>query len=105
MNLFNGIMCFILGSVLASFYGVMAERLPLGKSIVKPRSHCDYCNHPLAFYELVPIFSYLFLKGKCSSCHHKLPKTMLITEIFLGLLLLLWLFLLFFNISFSLFFI
>lgn len=85
MNLFNGVMCFILGSVLASFYGVMAERLPLGKSIVKPRSHCDYCNHPLAFYELVPIFSYLFLKGKCSSCHHKLPKTMLITEIFLGL--------------------
>ena len=85
MNVFNGIMCFILGSVLASFYGVMACRLPLNKSIVKPRSHCDYCNHPLAFYELIPIFSYLFLKGRCSSCHQKLSKTMLITEIGLGL--------------------
>ena len=85
MNVFNGIMCFILGSVLASFYGVMACRLPLNKSIVKPRSHCDYCNHPLAFYELIPIFSYLFLKGRCSSCHQKLSKTMIITEIGLGL--------------------
>lgn len=83
--MFNGIMCFILGSVLASFYGVMACRLPLNKSIVKPRSHCDYCNHPLAFYELIPIFSYLFLKGRCSSCHQKLSKTMIITEIGLGL--------------------
>lgn len=85
MYVFNGIMCFILGSVLASFYGVMACRLPLNKSIVKPRSHCDYCNHPLAFYELIPILSYLFLKGRCSSCHQKLSKTMIITEIGLGL--------------------
>ena len=84
MEILNSIFWFIVGSVLASFYGVMAMRLPEGKSIVKPRSHCDYCNHPLSFWELVPILSFLFLKGRCSKCHKKLSKTMLLTEIFLG---------------------
>ncbi len=85
MNILNIVFWFVLGSVMASFYGVMASRLPEGKSIIKPRSHCDYCNHPLAFWEIVPILSFLILRGKCSACHKPLSKTFLLTEIFLGL--------------------
>ena len=73
MEVFYSSMFFIFGSVLASFYCVLATRIPEGKSIVKPRSHCEHCNHTLKWYELIPIFSYLFLRGKCRECHKKIP--------------------------------
>ena len=60
MEVVYGIIFFLLGSVLASFYCVLATRLPEGKSIIKPRSHCLQCNHELAWYELIPIFAFLF---------------------------------------------
>jgi len=59
MKIYFGIFFFVLGSILASFYGVLATRLPEGKSIVKPRSHCLYCNHTLKFYDLIPFLFYL----------------------------------------------
>lgn len=79
------VLFFVLGSVLASFYGVVATRLVEGKSIIKPRSHCNDCNHELSWYELIPIFSFLFLKGKCHKCHKKLPIYEPIMELSLGL--------------------
>lgn len=86
MEVFYSSMFFIFGSVLASFYCVLATRLPEGKSIVKPRSHCEHCNHTLKWYELIPIFSYLFLRGKCRECHKKIPIYEFICEIITGLL-------------------
>ena len=71
MEVFYAIMFFILGAVLASFYCVIATRLPEGKSIVKPGSHCTSCNHKLKWFELIPIISYIFLRGKCRYCHKK----------------------------------
>ncbi len=59
---------FILGSIFASFFGVVISRVPKELSIVKPSSHCENCNHILKWYENIPIFSYIFLKGKCSKC-------------------------------------
>lgn len=84
MKIYFGIFFFVLGSILASFYGVLATRLPEGKSIVKPRSHCLYCNHTLKFYDLIPIFSFLFANGRCRYCKKKLPIYEPISEIFLG---------------------
>lgn len=81
MEVFYSSMFFIFGSVLASFYCVLATRIPEGKSIVKPRSHCEHCNHTLKWYELIPIFSYLFLRGKCRECHKKIPIYEFICEI------------------------
>ena len=89
MEVFYSIMFFILGSVLASFYCVLATRLPEGKSIVRPGSHCEHCNHPLKWYELIPIFSYLFLRGKCRACHKRIPVYEFICEIITGLLFML----------------
>ena len=77
---------FILGSVMGSFFHVVASRLSKGESIVKPGSHCHYCNHNLKWYELIPIFSFLFLRGKCSKCSAKLPLSYLLIEIITGIL-------------------
>jgi leader peptidase (prepilin peptidase) / N-methyltransferase len=54
--------------LLGSFYNVVGLRVPLKKSIVKPRSSCTYCRHQLTALELIPVFSYLIQKGKCRQC-------------------------------------
>ena len=63
-------MLFILGCILGSFFYVVGTRLPQEESLIRPASHCTFCGHKLAFFELVPIFSFLFLRGKCRYCHH-----------------------------------
>ena len=77
---------FIVGSVFASFIHVYVTRTIKKESIIKPRSHCDMCNHPLKWYELVPVFSYIIQKGKCNYCKKKIDKSSLISEISTGLL-------------------
>ena len=77
---------FIFGAVMGSFFHVVASRLSEGQSIVSPSSHCPKCNHYLKWYENIPIFSYLFLKGRCSKCKTKIPISYLIVEIITGVL-------------------
>jgi len=60
---------FILGLLLGSFLGLAAIRIPKGESILWPRSHCRSCDRPLRWYENIPLFSYLGLKGRCATCH------------------------------------
>lgn len=86
MEIYICICLFLIGAILASFYGVVATRLPRGKSIITPRSHCENCNHTLAWYELVPILSFLFLRGKCKECKKKLPLYEPLMELICGLL-------------------
>lgn len=59
---------FCAGAVIGSFLNVVICRLPAGQSLLCPPSHCPVCLSPLRFYDLVPILSYLFLKGKCRYC-------------------------------------
>ncbi len=77
---------FVIGVVMGSFFHVVATRLANDESIISPGSHCPRCNHFLKWYENIPIFSYLFLKGKCSSCHSKIPISYLIVEVVTGML-------------------
>lgn len=79
---------FLIGAVLGSFYGVVGSRLPKGESIIKPRSHCEKCNHELAWYELIPILSYFLQKGKCRECKEKLSIFYPIIELSTGILFL-----------------
>jgi leader peptidase (prepilin peptidase) / N-methyltransferase len=58
----------VLGLVLGSFYTVCVHRYISGESIVWPGSHCPACNHGLSWWENIPLFSYLALKGRCRSC-------------------------------------
>jgi len=62
----------ILGLFIGSFLNVVALRIPNKESIIYPPSHCPTCNHRLSFLDLVPIFSYLGLKGKCRYCGEKI---------------------------------
>ena len=77
---------FILGSIMGSFYHVLATRLSKSGSIIKPSSHCENCNHQLKWYELIPILSYIIQKGRCRKCHTKLPLSYILIEICTGIL-------------------
>ena len=61
-------MAFVLGACIGSFVNVCIYRIPAGLSIVHPPSSCPGCNTRIRFYDNIPIFSYLMLKGKCRSC-------------------------------------
>lgn len=63
---------FIIGAVLGSFYNVVGTRLPLKQSLIAPRSSCTSCHHQLFARELIPIISYVLLRGKCSQCKNKI---------------------------------
>jgi leader peptidase (prepilin peptidase) / N-methyltransferase len=59
---------FGLGLVIGSFLNVVIARVPAGESIVRPGSRCPRCQHPLAWFENVPVLSWVFLRGRCRSC-------------------------------------
>jgi len=71
----------ILGMIVASFLNVCADRLPAGQSLVYPPSHCPACSRRLAAKDLIPIFSYLWLRGRCCYCKAPIPRRVLWVEI------------------------
>ena len=82
------VLIFIIGAIFGSFYLVWATRLPKNEDIIKSRSKCDICNHELKWYNLIPIFSYIFQKGRCPYCHNKINPENILVEIITGLLFL-----------------
>lgn len=76
---------FIIGLVLGSFYLVIGTRLPKKEDVLTSRSRCDHCHKILKWYNLIPIFSYVFQKGKCSYCHEKIDILHLIVELVTGI--------------------
>lgn len=83
--IFYFIFLFIFGALIGSFLNVVILRLPDGKSIIHPRSRCSDCGHQIRWFENIPILSFVFLKGKCSSCKTKLSWQYPIIEIITGL--------------------
>ena len=86
MEVAIGIFLFIIGTIFGSFYNVVGYRIPKGESIVYPPSHCTNCNHKLTFFELIPVLSYIFQKGKCKHCHQKISLFYPIFETLTGVL-------------------
>ncbi len=66
------IMVFLFGIIIGSFLNVCIFRIPKKESIVFPHSHCMACGYQLRWYDLVPVFSFIFLRGRCRKCHAKL---------------------------------
>ena len=64
----------LLGTAIGSFLNVCIDRLPHKKSIFYPPSHCDACHHPLSAKDLIPVFSYLWLRRRCRYCNAPIPS-------------------------------
>lgn len=77
------------GTVFGSFFTLAVYRIPRKENITYVRSHCTSCNHELGFWDLIPVFSYIFLGGKCRYCGEKIRIRYLLLEIFSGLVFLL----------------
>lgn len=76
------------GLAVGSFLNVVAARLPLRRSLVRPRSACLSCEQPIAWYDNVPLLSYLLLRGRCRSCGERIgliyPAVELVTALLVG---------------------
>ncbi len=86
MDIYISVILFIFGIILGSFYNVLATRLPQNKSIIKPGSHCVFCNKELKWYENIPLVSYILQKGKCRHCKEHIPYDIFISELATGIL-------------------
>lgn len=75
------LLIFFLGSIFGSFAHLVVNRSISGESIVYPGSHCDTCKRKLEWFELIPIFSYIFLRGRCRSCGQKFGPSYLLMEV------------------------
>ncbi|MCR4276933.1 MAG: prepilin peptidase, partial [Candidatus Roizmanbacteria bacterium] len=84
MGLFSNLVIFIFGASIGSFLNVLIDRLPKNESI-NGRSHCDYCGKKIAWYDLIPVFSFFILRGKTRCCHKKLSFQYPIVETITGL--------------------
>ncbi len=86
LTLWIAFFVFIFGTILGSFLNVLIYRIPLKLDFVKGRSFCPRCHHQLSALDLFPIFSYLFLKGKCRYCQEKISIRYLLIEALTGCL-------------------
>ena len=80
------LLLFIIGLFVGSFLGVLIDRLPKDETVIKGRSHCEFCKHKLSLVDLIPVFSFIFLKGKCRYCHKKLNWYYPIFEVSTGII-------------------
>ncbi len=95
---------FIFGTIIGSFLNVVIDRADMKESPVKGHSFCPYCHKILFWWELIPVFSFFALKGKCFSCKHKLSWQYPLVEVGTGLsfVFLFWRFFRFPFVNFSL---
>lgn len=80
---------FILGCTVGSFLNVCISRWPAGQSVVKPRSRCPQCNNSIAWYDNIPVISWLALRAKCRHCHLPISWIYPLVEVLTGILFLL----------------
>lgn len=85
MEILAGLLLGLLGLAVGSFLNVCIDRLPRGKSIVGPPSHCDGCQRRLGARDLIPILSYLALRGRCRHCQASIPRKLVWVELATGL--------------------
>ena len=85
MNIIFYVIIFAMGCVFGSFFTLATYRIPLNQNITHELSYCPKCNHKLAFLDMIPIFSYIFLRGKCRYCGNKIGPRYFIMEILSGI--------------------
>ncbi|WP_158998935.1 prepilin peptidase [Pigmentibacter ruber] len=86
LNIIFGIFVFLFGISIGSFLNVVAYRIPLNISIVRPRSFCPNCKKTVPNYALIPVIGYILTHAKCNKCNYKIPITYPIVELLTGIL-------------------
>lgn len=86
MNTILYLLIFTYGIVIGSFLNVLIYRIPKHEDVVVARSHCMSCGYQLKWYDLIPIVSYVCLRGKCRNCHEKLSLQYPMIEAINGIL-------------------
>jgi leader peptidase (prepilin peptidase)/N-methyltransferase len=76
---------FVLGTIVGSFLNVCIHRIPQGKSIITPSSHCPRCKTPIRFYDNIPLVSFIILKGRCRKCEAPISLRYPLVEFLMGL--------------------
>jgi leader peptidase (prepilin peptidase)/N-methyltransferase len=89
LTLFFG---FVFGTIIGSFLNVCIHRIPQGKSIVSPPSHCPRCETPIRFYDNIPLLSFIILRGRCRKCGSPISLRYPLVEFLMGLFSLILLF-------------
>lgn len=79
---------FVLGAIIGSFLNVVIYRLPRGLSLQRPGSQCPRCGHPIRWYDNVPIFGWLWLRGRCRDCRAAISPRYPLVELAVGLMFL-----------------
>jgi leader peptidase (prepilin peptidase)/N-methyltransferase len=82
----EAVVAFLFGLLIGSFLNVCIYRLPRDLSVVRPRSYCPACEHPIAWYDNVPLVSYMLLGGKCRKCQSRIALRYPIVELSTGAL-------------------
>ncbi len=75
-----GLLVFLVGAVIGSFLNVCIHRLPRNLSIISPGSFCPSCQHPIPFYDNIPLLSYILLLGRCRHCRTIISPRYLFVE-------------------------
>ncbi len=86
MHIVLSIFFFVVGAAVGSFLNVCIFRIPEGKSIVLPSSHCFSCGKPIRYYDNIPILSFLILRGACRNCGAKLSFQYPAVELLTGVM-------------------
>ena len=73
-SIFYGVVVFLIGLAVGSFLNVVIYRIPRGENIAFPASHCPNCGNSLKWYHNIPLFSWIFLGGKCAFCKEPISK-------------------------------
>lgn len=89
MEVFVYVIIFVMGAFIGSFASLAVYRIPIKEDILIKHSYCPICKEKLVLKDLIPIFSYIFLRGRCSHCGEKIRVRYLLLEIVSGLLFLL----------------
>ena len=85
LKLYLDCIVFIFGAVVGSFLNVCVHRMPRGRSIVRPPSHCPKCKEPIQWFDNIPILSYVILRGRCRNCAVRISPRYALVELVTGL--------------------
>ena len=85
MTVITYVFVFLFGICIGSFLNVCIYRLPKGESLITNNSHCMTCGTPIKRYDLIPVFSWLILRGRCRACGAKITPRYMIIELMTGI--------------------